>query len=100
MKTIRTQVLLKLIKPYTHISIEYLASEHALNIPQKDVEDLCVSLILDGVLKGQIDQIDQMLHLEREGSTSSDKYAALDKWTRELQALTESIEAKLAATTS
>jgi COP9 signalosome complex subunit 2 len=34
LRTIRTQVLLKLVKPYTKISIAYLASEAALNVPQ------------------------------------------------------------------
>jgi COP9 signalosome complex subunit 2 len=34
LRTIRTQVLLKLIKPYTKISVAYLASEAALNVPQ------------------------------------------------------------------
>lgn len=62
-----------------------------------DVEALCVSLILDGVLKGKIDQIDQMLHLERGASTKSDKYAAVNKWSKELEAVSESIQAKLAA---
>ena len=64
---------------------------------QMDVEALCVSLILDGVLKGKIDQIDQMLHLERGASTKSDKYAAVNKWSKELEAVSESIQAKLAA---
>ena len=34
LRTIRTQVLLKLVKPYTKISIAYLSSEAALNVPQ------------------------------------------------------------------
>ena len=32
LRVIRTQVLLKLVRPYTKISIAYLASEHALNV--------------------------------------------------------------------
>ena len=83
LKTIRTQVLIKLVKPYTQISIAYLSSERALNIPQQDVEALCVALILDGVLHGRIDQIDQMLHLDKHAETM-DKYGALDKWAKEL----------------
>jgi hypothetical protein len=55
LQTIRTQVLLKLVKPYTQISLAYLASERALNIPIEECEALCVALILDGTLQGSID---------------------------------------------
>lgn len=50
------QVLLKAIAPYTRVRLPYLASE--LNgIPVSDVEDLLVSLILDGKVDGKIDQV-------------------------------------------
>ena len=94
LKTIRTQVLLKLVKPYTTISIAYLASDAALNIPQDEVETLAVGLILDGVLKGQIDQVAQVLHLAQ-SSESADKYAALDKWAGEVGSITETLSSKL-----
>lgn len=46
LKNIRTQVLLKIITPYTRIRIPFIA--HELNITQPEVEQLLVSLILDG----------------------------------------------------
>lgn len=50
------KVLLKAIAPYTRVKLPYLASE--LNgIPLDDVEDLLVSLILDGKVDGKIDQV-------------------------------------------
>ena len=50
------KVLLKAIAPYTRVKLPYLASE--LNgIPLGDVEDLLVSLILDGKVDGKIDQV-------------------------------------------
>lgn len=50
------QVLLKAIAPYTRVRLRFLASE--LNgIPVSDVEDLLVSLILDGKVDGKIDQV-------------------------------------------
>ncbi|KAH9305249.1 hypothetical protein KI387_009653, partial [Taxus chinensis] len=61
LKNIRTQVLLKLIKPYTCIRIPFISKE--LNIPEKDVEQLLVSLILDNRVHGHIDQINQLLEL-------------------------------------
>ena len=95
LRVIRTQVLLKLVKPYTKISIEYLASEAALNIPQPEVETLAVGLILDGVLKGQIDQVDQVLHLTNQSGDGVEKYKALDKWALEINGITSTLSAKL-----
>ena len=49
------QVVLKLIQPYTHIRIPFISKE--LNIPEADVEQLLVSLILDSRISGHIDQV-------------------------------------------
>ncbi|CAL9092849.1 unnamed protein product, partial [Musa acuminata var. zebrina] len=59
LKNIRTQVLLKLIKPYTRIRIPFISKE--LNVPEKDVEQLLVSLILDNHIQGHIDQVNRVL---------------------------------------
>lgn len=56
MRRVLSKVLLKAIAPYTRVKLPYLASE--LNgIPLVDVEDLLVSLILDGKVDGKIDQV-------------------------------------------
>lgn len=49
------QVLLRLVQPYTHITIPFISSR--LNIPAADVEQLLVSLILDNRISGHIDQV-------------------------------------------
>lgn len=49
------QVLLKLIQPYTRVRTSFIAQK--LNIPEPDVEQLLVSLILDGRVQGHIDQV-------------------------------------------
>jgi COP9 signalosome complex subunit 2 len=60
LRTIRTQVILKNIGPYTRIRLSRIASD--LNdIPVDDVEGLLVSLILDGILDGYIDQVSGIL---------------------------------------
>ena len=60
LRTIRTQVLRRVIRPYTRISLAAIARE--LNdIPVADVESLLVSLILDGTLEGRIDQVTGVL---------------------------------------
>ena len=49
LKNIRTQVLLKVITPYTRIRIQFIAQE--LNITPAEVEQLLVALILDGQVR-------------------------------------------------
>jgi len=49
------QVLLKLIQPYTRVRIPFISQR--LNIPEKDVEALLVTLILDNRVAGHIDQV-------------------------------------------
>ena len=55
LRNIRTQVLIKLIKPYTRIKIDFISGE--LNVDAVDVESLLVSCILDKTIKGRIDQV-------------------------------------------
>lgn len=45
LSNIRTQVLIKLIRPYTRVHIPFIAKE--LNIEESDVESLLVTCILD-----------------------------------------------------
>jgi COP9 signalosome complex subunit 2 len=72
LRTIRTQVLRRVIRPYTRITLTAIARE--LNdIPVEDVESLLVSLILNGTLDGRIDQVAGVLlkQAERGGGTTS-----------------------------
>eukprot|EP00850_Spirogloea_muscicola_P012777 SM000084S23113 [mRNA] locus=s84:225342:228677:+ [translate_table: standard] len=94
LKNIRTQVLLKLIKPYTRIRIPFVSKE--LNIPEKDVEQLLVSLILDNRVHGHIDQVKQLLELG-DRSKGLKKYGAVDKWTAQLRSLHQTVINKLSA---
>ncbi|KAJ3041216.1 COP9/signalosome complex subunit Csn2 [Rhizophlyctis rosea] len=77
LKNIRTQVLVELIKPYTRIGIQFVSKE--LNVPEQDVEELVVGLILDNKIDGKIDQVNQRLELHSQ-STDTLHYSALDKW--------------------
>ncbi|RUS18732.1 PCI domain-containing protein [Endogone sp. FLAS-F59071] len=64
LKNIRTQVLIRLIQPYTRIEIPFVSKQ--LGVPAQDVEDLLVGLILDNKVAGRIDQVNQRLELYRE----------------------------------
>eukprot|EP00958_Prasinococcus_capsulatus_P011563 scaffold1146_cov399-Prasinococcus_capsulatus_cf.AAC.52 len=88
LRNIRTQVLLKLIKPYTRIRIPFIAN--GLNIPEGDVEALLVGLILDNKISGHIDQVNQLLELG-DRSVGNRKYAAVDKWAAQLASLNSSL---------
>jgi len=87
------QVLLKVIKPYTRISIGFIARE--INISPAEVEQLLVTLILDGMIDGSIDQLSQQLHLNQ-SSTDKAKYQAAEKWATQLQTLQQAVIGKLA----
>ena len=65
LRTIRTQVLQKVLRPYSRISLAALASRHLNNISVPDVESLLVQLILDGTLQAKIDKTSGVLVLDR-----------------------------------
>uniref|UniRef100_A0A7S3E3Q0 PCI domain-containing protein n=1 Tax=Chloropicon laureae TaxID=464258 RepID=A0A7S3E3Q0_9CHLO len=90
LKNIRTQVLLKLIKPYTRIRLPFISKE--LNIPEKDVEGLLVSLILDQRVQGVIDQVQGLLELTDNGSQDANK--EVTKWASQLSSLNKAIVSK------
>jgi len=78
LRTIRTQVLRQVIRPYTRISLSAIAQE-LNNIPVEDVEMLLVSLILDGTLDGKIDQVAGVLvkKVERGNAKTSERTASV-----------------------
>jgi len=92
---IRTQVLIKLIKPYTKIHIPFIAQE--LNIDENEVENLLVICILDNSIVGRIDQVNQVLELEnyQRGEKASSRYNALQKWSEQLTNIQYSIASKI-----
>ncbi|KAL9874461.1 COP9 signalosome complex subunit 2 [Glossina fuscipes] len=93
LRNIRTQVLIKLIRPYKNIAIPFIAN--ALNIEPSEVESLLVSCILDNTIQGRIDQVNQVLQLDKESSCGS-RYNAIDKWSNQIQSLQMAIINKMA----
>ncbi|KAF9620870.1 hypothetical protein IFM89_015111 [Coptis chinensis] len=92
LKKIRTQVLLKLIRPYTRIRIPFISKE--LNVPANDVEQLLVSLILDNRIHGHIDQVNQLLE-RGDRSKGVKKFAAIDKWNTQLSTIYQTVSNKI-----
>uniref|UniRef100_A0A5F7ZD84 COP9 signalosome complex subunit 2 n=1 Tax=Macaca mulatta TaxID=9544 RepID=A0A5F7ZD84_MACMU len=93
LRNIRTQVLIKLIKPYTRIHIPFISKE--LNIDVADVESLLVQCILDNTIHGRIDQVNQLLELDHQKRGGA-RYTALDKWSNQLNSLNQAVVSKLA----
>uniref|UniRef100_A0A061QWV0 COP9 signalosome complex subunit 2 n=1 Tax=Tetraselmis sp. GSL018 TaxID=582737 RepID=A0A061QWV0_9CHLO len=91
LNNIRTQVLQRLIRPYTRIRIPFISQQ--LNVPENEVEALLVSLILDKRISGHIDQVNQLLELS--GKEDVDKYTAIDKWSGKLKTLERTVMNKL-----
>lgn len=110
LRTIRTQVIMRTIGPYTKIRLARI-SKSLNGIPVEDVESLLVSLILDGRLNGRIDQVGGVLVKQAQGAadtgpSSSDKpsgknvdvgsvesrnTASIQRLTRALEHLTDAV---------
>lgn len=90
----RSQVLLELIAPYTRIEISFAAQQ--LNIEMSELEQLLVSLIIDGKIRGRIDQLNNRLILnDAEIETGEAKYKAIQNWSDELFRLRTSMSSVL-----
>mmetsp|Transcript_28988 Transcript_28988/g.89619 ORF Transcript_28988/g.89619 Transcript_28988/m.89619 type:complete len:455 (-) Transcript_28988:33-1397(-) len=83
----REQVLLALLKPYTRVTLAFVARELAL--PEKDVEAILVDLILDERVDGKIDMLRKHLVLTQTKAEDK-KYEALTKWGSALANLSQS----------
>ena len=100
---VRTQVLLKTVRPYSKVKLPHLSEE--LNIPEKELESLLVNLVLDDVLDAKINQVTGMLEINRESIADASEqekeqqeegkklqkkrveseYDALNKWSNEIK---------------
>ncbi|KAK2461487.1 hypothetical protein APHAL10511_005950 [Amanita phalloides] len=95
LRSLRTQYLIDLIKPYTRLELTFLAKQ--LNVDTQEVEELLVGLILEGKVDGRIDQVGMRLELDRKQSLEKKRYAALSKWTEALEAIHGTVVGKTAS---
>jgi len=89
LRNIRTKVLLKVIKPYTRLRISFISE--VLGLPEEEVEKLLIGCILDGTVPGKINQLENILILDREEQQKVARIEALSSWTKQLKNLTERI---------
>lgn len=92
LRTIRTEVIRFIIKPYTTIRLTSIAKD--LNIKVAEVESLCVDMILDNKIHGRIDQINELLVLTDKTSGTS-RFQAIGNWAKNLQTVQKSVFTKV-----
>lgn len=61
LRNIRLNVLIARVKPYKSVSIDYLSEQ--LNVSKEDICGLLSELILEGKIKGEIDQLNGFLEM-------------------------------------
>lgn len=64
LRSLRTQYLIDLIKPYTRLELSFLAKQLGVDI--QEVEELLIGLILENKVEGRIDQVGMRLELDRQ----------------------------------
>ncbi|KAG8884992.1 hypothetical protein FRB97_002499 [Tulasnella sp. 331] len=92
LRSLRTQYLIDLIRPYTRLELSFLAKQ--LNIDKDEVEEILIGLILEGKVDGRIDQVGGLLELDRHSPLEKKRYAALEKWSAALEGVHHAIAVK------
>jgi len=82
-RNMRTKAVVKLIAPYTRMKSAWIARQ--LNISDAEVQDILGFLIVDGKIRGKIDQ--QAGTLEIESNADAERVRALNTWSTALSTL-------------
>lgn len=82
-RNMRTKAVVKLIAPYTRMKSAWIARQ--LNISDAEVQDILGFLIVDGKIRGKIDQ--QAGTLEIESNADAERLKALNAWSTALSTL-------------
>ena len=82
-RNMRTRAVLKLIAPYTRFTLAFIAKQ--LRISANEVQDIIGFLIVDGKLKGKINQ--EQGTVEVESITDIDRIRSMEQWTSALRCL-------------
>jgi COP9 signalosome complex subunit 2 len=82
-RNMRTKAVVKLVAPYTRFKLEFIAKR--LNISTPEVQDIVGFLIMDGQLRGKINQ--DAGTVEIESRTDADRMHAVGDWTSAIRSL-------------
>ena len=97
LRNIRLNVLIARVKPYKSVSIEYLSQQ--LNVSKEDICGLLSELILEGKIKGEIDQLNGFLEMSQDSKKEgvNGRHAELLKWAQSLNQLHSQLIKKVSA---
>lgn len=93
--TIRAQVAVTIVAPYTRVRLSFLASELGVTVPE--AEALAVKLILDGQLTARIDQVRGILEMTATGATGAGGSAPKDPRYIEVERLASRLQSLVGA---
>lgn len=93
--TIRAQVAVTIVAPYTRVRLSFLASELGVTVPE--AEALAVKLILDGQLAARIDQVRGILEMTATGATGAGGSAPKDPRYIEVERLASRLQSLVGA---
>ncbi|KAI1190716.1 putative COP9 signalosome subunit 2 [Nemania serpens] len=82
-RNMRTKAVVKLIAPYTRMKVGWIARQ--LKISETEVQDILGFLIIDGKIRGKLDQQSGILQIESSGD--SERVQALQSWSEALSGL-------------
>eukprot|EP00042_Codosiga_hollandica_P049293 m.570068 g.570068 ORF g.570068 m.570068 type:complete len:443 (-) comp57848_c0_seq4:160-1488(-) len=91
LRNVRTEALVKVLKPYSRVRLSYLA--HRLNVSLPELRQLLITSILDGLIDGRVDEIEQVVVVERRPSSS--KYETITALTSHLNGVAAQVSEKL-----
>ncbi|TGJ78819.1 hypothetical protein E0Z10_g9954 [Xylaria hypoxylon] len=82
-RNMRTKAVVKLIAPYTKLKLSWIARQ--LRISEAEVQDILGYLIIDGKIRGKIDQQSGILEIESGGDI--ERVRALFAWSESISGL-------------
>lgn len=89
LRNFRGRVLLRRVKPYRAVRLGFLAEE--LRVTPSELEDLLVQVILEGRLRGSVDQIAGVLTLTPSGGSADKALTAVEEALRGLVRVGDSL---------
>lgn len=82
-RSMRTKAVVKLVAPYTRFRLDFIAKRLKISIPE--VQDIVGFLIMDGKLRGKINQ--DAGTVETESRADTDRMHAVADWTSAIKTL-------------
>jgi COP9 signalosome complex subunit 2 len=86
-RNIRTEALLKLIAPFTRFTLDFIARQLKISIPE--VQEILGFLILDKKIRGKIDQAKGTVQIE--SSVDAERMRAIGEWSGALEQMSRAM---------